>query len=150
MRTILYAVILTLIAGCTQSTTSTKLTSQAKITPIKRVPCITPHPTQPTLCTIEEHFFECIGEDGVIPAMDCVIYDYDGDGDVDIRDFWNFADRTFPCANCCLDFEAFECLGDHGTTVTGGCLHFDHDGDGDVDLKDLAAEICQSCSSCGG
>lgn len=127
------SLLLLAFAGCCANQCKTEITTQTK------------PPTQPTLCTIEEHFFECIGEDGVIPAMDCVTYDFDGDYDVDIHDFWNLANRTFPNGNCRIDFHAFECWGAHEDCVSEDCLQYDYDGDCDVDLSDLAKILCESC-----
>ena len=74
--------------------------------------------------------------------MDCVIYDYDGDYDVDIRDYALLACRTFSGGDCQINPHFFECLGEHGHCVEMDCVVFDHDGDCDVDLQDLAAELC--------
>ena len=39
------------------------------------------------LNTFDEHFLECIAGEGIFPDLDCVIYDIEGDDDIDIRDF---------------------------------------------------------------
>lgn len=95
MRIILCSIIVTLLTGCCCKTTGIQSTSN-----------------EPAICTIEEHFFECVSGDGVYAPMDCALYDYDGDFDVDIRDLAIFACQSFS-SDCAINSHFFECLGKH-------------------------------------